>query len=498
MDFNTGVFTKWLVKVFKSCSPISSFSLKMRISCFLIRVYLFGLLASLSVAHLFSKSRPDVLFIVIDDLNNWISLLDQDAPIATPNLERLARRGMLFTRAYCASAACNPSRVATLTGLRPSSSGVYGNRSDWRRALPKRRTLMQHFKEGGYLVRGAGKIFHHHLGGAFHDKASFDDFQPMAPQNMPPKKLNGALRYGSRNTDWGVWPNKESDTIDSQTVDYCIQTLLETPKEQPLFLACGIFKPHSPFFAPPGYQEGLSKMPLPERKEDDWADLPTGAKRLMARTKWFWTGMQGVERKSPGAYAEFVRAYAACSRFADAQVGRLLDALDRSSRRDNTLIVLWSDHGFHLGEKDHIEKFALWEKSNNIPFVLVAPGITKAGGRCSASLDLTVIYPTLLELCGLPPESKCSGRSIVPLLKNPQVQWDYPAVMTYGRGNHAVRTRDWRYIRYSDGSEELYKHPEDPHEWYNLSGKLEYRSIIEAHRKWIPQNEVSPVQDLRR
>ena len=257
-----------------------------------------------------AKPRPDVLFIVVDDLNDWISLLGEDAPIATPNLERLAARGMVFTQAYCVSAACNPSRVATLTGLRPSASGVYGNRSDWRRALPERRTLMQQFRAGGYLVRGAGKIFHHHMGGAFHDKASFEDFQPMAPQNMPPKKLNGAPRYGSRNTDWGVWPPKEADTIDYRTADYCVRALLEPPEGRPQFLACGIFKPHSPFFAPPGYQEGLSKIPMPARKADDWADLPPGAKRLMARTKWFWTGMQGVERKSPGAYRDFVQAYA--------------------------------------------------------------------------------------------------------------------------------------------------------------------------------------------
>jgi len=462
--------------------------------CLFRIICLLGFLAG----TLSAKPKPDVLFIVVDDLNDWITLLDEKAPIATPNLERLAARGMVFTQAYCVSAACNPSRVATLTGLRPSASGVYGNRSDWRRALPERRTLMQQFRAGGYLVRGAGKIFHHHMGGAFHDKASFDDFQPMAPQNMPPRKLNGASRYGSRNTDWGVWPPKEADTIDYRTADYCIQALLEPPEGRPQFLACGIFKPHSPFFAPPGYQKGLAHMPMPVRKVDDWADLPPGAKRLMARTQWFWTGMQGVERKSPGAYADFVQAYAACAQFADAQIGRVLDALERSPRRDSTLVVLWSDHGFHLGEKDHIEKFALWEKSNHVPFIVVAPGVTKPGGRCAAPIDLTVVYPTLLELCGLPPEPGCSGRSIVPLLKNPQAQWETPAVMTYGRGNHAVRTRDWRYIRYADGTEELYRHPGDVHEWHNLAGQPAHRAVIEAHRRWIPQKEVPPVQDLRR
>ena len=152
-------------------------------------------------------AKPNVLFIVIDDMNDWISLLDPQSPIKTPNLERLAKRGTLFTNAYCISAACNPSRVATLTGLRPGTSGVYGNNSDWRRALPKRRTLMQQFQLAGYAVRGAGKIFHHQFNGAFHDEASFGDFLSMAPQNMPPKKLNQAPKYGSRNTDWGAWPS---------------------------------------------------------------------------------------------------------------------------------------------------------------------------------------------------------------------------------------------------------------------------------------------------
>ena len=460
--------------------------------------FLSFLILSLLSGNLNSKEKPDVLFIVVDDMNDWISLLDEKAPIVTPNLERLAARGMYFTRAYCVSPACNPSRVATLTGLRPSDSGVYGNRSDWRGALPRRLTLMQQFRASGYLVRGAGKIFHHHMGGAFHDKASFDDFQPMAQQNMPPKKLNGATRYGSRNTDWGIWPPKESETIDYRTADYCIRALMKPPEDRSQFLACGIFKPHSPFFAPPGYEKGLANLPIPVRKDDDWLDLPSGAKRLMARSKWFWSGMMGLERKSPGAYADFVRAYAACSRFADAQVGRVLDALDRSPRRDNTIVVLWSDHGFHLGEKDHIEKFALWEKSNHVPFILVAPGVTKPGGRCEVPIDLTVVYPTLLELCGLPPDEKCSGRSVVPLIKNPKTTWKYPAVMTYGKGNHAVRSQDWRYIRYQDGTEELYRHPDDPHEWHNLSEKKNYSAVMDAHRLWLPIKEANPVPDMRR
>ena len=443
-----------------------------------------------------ARSRPDVLFVAIDDMNDWVSLLDPEAPIKTPNLERLAGRGVLFTRAYCVSPACNPSRSAVLTGLRPSTSGVYANNSDWRRAMPKRRTIMQQFRAAGYSVRGAGKIFHH-KGKGFHDDDSFDDFQMMAPQNMPPKKLNQAPEYGSRNTDWGVWPPDERTTIDFRTVDYCIKALESPGKDQPLFLACGIFKPHSPFFAPRQYFEDVGKVGLPPCRADDWNDLPGGAQKLMGRTKWFWRGMDRLEHRLPGSFERFVQAYAACCSFADAQLGRVLDALDASPRRDRTIVVLWSDHGFHLGEKDHIEKFALWEKSNHVPFIVVAPGVTGEAVRCGRPVDLSVIYPTLLELCDLPPV-QCDGLSAVPLLRDPNREWKRPALMTYGRGNHAVRSERWRYIRYADGSEELYDHEQDPHEWKNVASRAEYEHVKEAHRFWLPAVDAEEVAGLRR
>ena len=460
------------------------------------QLLLLALLVTLATAR--SEDRPDVLFIAIDDMNDWVSLLDPKSPIKTPNLERLAKLGMLFTRAYCISAACNPSRAATMTGLRPTTTGVYGNASDWRRAMPNRLTIMQQFQRAGYSVRGAGKIFHHHLDGAFHDNASFDDFLPMAAQNMPPKKLNRAPEYGSKNTDWGAWPKDDKDTIDFKTADYCIMALKNPPADKAQFLACGIFKPHSPFFAPPKYHEGLSKIAKPERRDDDWDDLPSGAMTLMRTKKWFWGGMSKLDERIPGSYHEFIRAYAACCTFADVQIGRVLDALDASPRRDNTIVVLWSDHGFHLGEKDHIEKFALWEKSNHIPFIVVAPGVTEPGSRCGTPVDLSVLYPTLLELAGLPADRNCDGVSIVPLLKDPRSKWDQPALMTYGRGNHTVRSERWRYICYADGTEELYDHTKDPNEWTNVAAEPEHADIIAAHKKWLPKAEADAAPNLKK
>ena len=442
-----------------------------------------------------AAERPDVLFIAVDDMNDWISLLDPESPIQTPNLERLAAKGMSFTKAYSASPACNPSRVATITGIRPSSSGVYGNASDWRGALPERLTIFQQFRGAGYFVAGAGKIFHHHLDGAFHDDASFEEFVPMRKQLYPEEKLNGVPEYGSPNTDWGVWPPTEEESVDFATVEATKRLLREAPVDRPLFLACGVFKPHSPFFAPAEWQENI---PLPERLEDDRDDLPEGARTLMKKPAWFWKGMMELEEKRPGSYQNFVNSYAACCRYADSKIGEVLDALEASPRAAHTIIVLWSDHGFHLGEKDHIEKFALWEKANRIPFLVVAPGITQPRATCDRPVDLSALYPTLLELAGLPADPRCDGVSLVPLLEDPDAEWEHPAVMTYLRNNHAIRSDRWRYIRYADGSEELYDHESDPNEWDNLANKAALSDILAEHRTWLPQVNVPEVPRLRK
>ncbi|MGI9473693.1 MAG: sulfatase [Rubripirellula sp.] len=480
-----------------AASPTGCTSLRPRRTTRLLATLLLVWLAS-APFHVCAADRPDVLFFVIDDLNDWISVLDPKSPIHTPHLERLASRGTLFTQAYCASPACNPSRAATLIGQRPSTTGVYGNKSDWRTATGQRPTILKRLRSAGYQVRGAGKIFHHHLDNAFHDDASFDSFQPMRPQLYPPEKLNRAPNYGSRNTDWGIWPERDEDSIDVQTANHCVEALSNPPPDVPLAVACGIFKPHSPFFAPRKYHASFANLSPPPRRSNDWVDLPSGARNLLRSKSWFWRGMMSLENEQDHSFDNFVRAYAACASFADAQIGRVLDALDRSPRRDQTLIVLWSDHGFHLGEKDHLEKFALWEKSNHIPFIIVAPGITKPGSICRQPVDMMVLYPTLLELCGLSPDPDCDGMSVVPLLRDPNHTWNTPALMTYGRGNHAVRSDRWRYIRYENGTQELYDHQSDPNEWNNLAESPEWKSVIEDHQQWIPTEEAEPVHDLRR
>ncbi len=448
-------------------------------------------------------ARPDVLFIAVDDLNDWITLLDPAAPIATPNLERLARRGVSFTRAYAASPACNPSRAALLTGRAPASTGIYGNAADWRAALPDAVTLPQAFMRAGYRAEGAGKIFHHHFGGAFHDAASFHEFLPMpnppdAP--MPASKLNQLSGYGTANTDWGAWPKNEADALDVRSVDWCIDRL-RRERAAPLFLACGLFRPHMPFFVPPRWLERYpaGQTTMPALQDDDLADVPAGGKALLAPDAGrFWRGMAHSEKLRPGSWREAVRHYQAAATFADAQIGRLLDALEATPRGRRTIIVLWSDHGYQLGEKDAWEKFTLWEKATRIPFIVVAPGLAPAAATCSRPVTLLDLYPTLAELAGLAAPAGLEGRSLVPLLRDPATAWDRPAVMTYQRGNHAVRSDRYRYIRYANGDEELYDHTTDPHEWTNIAARPDLAAVKRDLARWLPQHDAPPVKDMPR
>ncbi|MFV0592216.1 MAG: sulfatase [Draconibacterium sp.] len=461
-----------------------------KISTFCIVIFL---ASSQSIA----KDKPNVLFVTIDDMNDWTTVFDKKNPIQVPNIERLADRGVFFSKAYCSSPACNPSRASVMTGTRPHKTGIYGNSSDWRGALPKIKTIQRYFKENGYFVCGSGKIFHHHKDWAFHDNSSFDEYLMMAiNEPYPDKKLNGLDWYGSRNTDWGAWPEDIKQTADYRTMQYAVQKLNQK-FDQPFFLNVGIYKPHSPFFAP---QEFFDKYPsegviMPEITTEDMKDLPEGATELLKPTNWFWDGMVKAEKQDSTAYKDYVQAYQACASFADEMIGKIIDALDKSPYKDNTIIILWSDHGFHLGEKQHFEKFALWEKTTHIPFIVIAPGLTKPGMTIEKPVDMTSIYPTLCELCGLEIPKHTDGFSLVPLLKDPSTEIP-PALMTYMKGNHAICTERWRYIQYADGTEELYDHLKDPNEWNNLAQKGESKKIIEGLKKYIPKENADQVPDL--
>ncbi len=434
-----------------------------------------------------AAKKPNVLFIAVDDLNDWIGSLGGHPDARTPNIDRLAARGVLFTRAYTAAPACNPSRAALLTGIRPSTSGVYNNHQPWKPVIPDAVTLPQLFKENGYHVAGSGKIFHDRfmssgkMTAAYVDYSeSWHEFVPKGPDIVP----EGYPVSGIPNMmffDWGPLPITDDAMDDHRVVSWAIQQLNKR-HEKPLFLACGTYRPHLPWYAPQKYFDmfPLDQITLPKILDQDLDDVPPMGHQI---------AQPGTHNKviESNNYRKAVQGYLASIAFADAQIGRLIDALDRSPLAKNTIIVLWGDHGWHLGEKQHWRKFTLWEEAARTPLIMVVPGMTQPGTRCNRTVSLLDIYPTLAELGDLPINSSLEGVSLRPLLENPDAEWKRPALTTHGPNNHAVRSERWRYIRYSDGTEELYDHLADPMEWTNLAGDPHYADAKKELAQWLPE-----------
>lgn len=426
-------------------------------------------------------SKPNVLFIAIDDLNDWIGCLGGHPDVKTPNIDRLAKRGVLFTKAYCAAPVCNPSRTALMTGLRPSTTGVYENRHPWREAplLKNAVTLAQHFMANGYDVRGGGKIFHN----SYNDPASWHEWLKEPPNPVPDKRPANGIPNKAQ-FDWGPVDCDDKEMSDWKVAEWA-SAQLRKKRDKPFFLAPGFIRPHLPWYVPRKYFElyNAETVTLPVVKDDDLDDVPPEGRRLALRSGDHKAVLEH------GQWRRAVQGYLASISFTDACVGKVLDALDASEYAKNTIVVLWSDHGWHLGEKLHWRKFALWEEATRNPFMMVVPGVTRPGMRCDRTVDYMSLYPTMIELCGLTPKSGLEGISIVPLLKNPAARWDRPAVTTYERGNHSVRSERWRYIRYYDGSEELYDHAGDDMEWTNLASKPEFTKVKTELAKWLPKTD---------
>jgi arylsulfatase A-like enzyme len=421
------------------------------------------------------KDQPNVLFIAVDDLRDWVGHLDGHPNARTPNIDRLAKRGVSFTRAYCSAPLCNPSRISLLTGVAPSRSGVYGNGEKLRDKLPDAVTLMQHFRASGYTARGGGKIFH----GASANNDSWDFyFKPSGSKKHHTKRDRSLPK--SAWVPWGPLDCGDEDMFDGKVASWIISEL-EKPQPKPFFLAYGLTKPHLTWEVPQKYFDlhPISGIELPPVTEGDLDDVPAFGKKL-AREVYDPSGERNFAVKPNGDHANViankqwrkaVQAYLATISFADAQIGRVLDALDRSEHADNTIIVLWGDHGWHLGEKEHWRKHALWDVSTRTPLIFSVPkGIAK-NQLCQRPVSLIDIYPTLIDLCGLPKREGLDGQSLKPLLENPDRKWERPVVITYGFKNHAVQTERWRYIQYHDGGQELYDHDADPNEWTNLAAK---------------------------
>jgi arylsulfatase A-like enzyme len=436
-------------------------------------------------------------------MNDWVGCLRGYPGVQTPNIDALARRGVLFSDTHCASPLCNPSRTALLTGKRASTTGIYDNEQYLRPNHPDVTTLPVYFRQNGYHVAGAGKVFHHVAG--FNPPDQWDHFQlqefddpwyrrtewyPWVKKipNPPGHPFNGLNNFQGE-FDWGVIPGRaEAEYGDMAAVRYG-QEFLNKKHDKPFFLAIGLWHPHIPMFAPQSYYDLYppEKVRLPEVPDNDLDDLPKVAQEFAAFRR-----SEHERIVKEGKWRDGVRSYLAAISFADAMIGRLVRALDASQHARNTVIVFWSDNGWHLGEKRHWHKSTLWQRSTHVPMIWAGPGVRRTGVARQQPVTLLDIYPTLVQMCGLPHKPDLEGESLMPLLKDPGAKRK-PAVSTYMPDNHAVITEKWRYIRYRDGGEELYDRAADPNEWNNLAGGEKYAALKKELAQWMPKSSAAPV-----
>ncbi len=434
-----------------------------------------------------ASKKPSVILMAIDDLNDWVGCLGGHPQARTPHIDRLAKRGTLFTNAHCQAPICNPSRTSIMYGLRPSTTGVYLNKpKPWTvPTLKNGVTLPRHFAAHGYRTYTTGKIYH----GSALPKGEFEVVGPRPGQRLRmDQRLVPETKEGAKGLwDFGGQAYDETRFQDHADTTWAIGQIKkhqQTHTNTPFFMAIGFYRPHVPFYAPKRIidEMPLEKIKLPSVIADDRSDLPAIVDQLTIAPaapshQWF---------VDSGRWKEAVRAYLACVRWTDEQVGRLMSAAG-----PDTIIVLYSDHGFFLGEKQRWAKQSLWERATRVPFIINAPRYSNRK-PCARPVELLSIYPTLIELCGLTPKPELEGLSLMPLLEDSQSSWSSHAVTTHGKDNHAVRSDTHRYIRYRDGSEELYDLVNDPNEWENLAGRSEFNHLKAALAKSIPADNAQP------
>lgn len=458
---------------------------------------LFLLLATcLSLLAPAAAKPPNILMIAIDDQNDWIGCLGGHPQALTPNIDALAKRGTVFTNAHCQSPLCNPSRTSLMTGLRPSTTGVYGL-APWFRTLPeieKTVTLPQYFaKHGNYHTAMTGKIYHGGSGRSIKGKhVEWDEVGPGASgKPFPPKKLVNTPQP-HRLVDWGTFPHKDEDKGDYIVADWAVKrlkTYAKSPQEKPLFLATGFFLPHVPCYATQKWMDlhPLDRLQLPATQANDRADTP----RFSWYIHWKLPEPRLKFLQDENQWKNFTRSYLACTTFIDAQVKRLLDTLNETGLDENTIIVLWSDHGFHIGEKEITGKNTLWDDGTRVPLIFAGPGV-QGGQVCTKPAELLDVYPTLADLLKFPANKNLEGHSLLPQLKDAGAPRKWPAITTHNHDNHGIRSENWRYIRYADGSEELYDMKKDPNEWTNLAGSAEFDAKKRELSQWIPKVNLKP------
>ena len=463
-----------------------------------------------------TAKRPNVLFISVDDWNDWIGA-HGDNQAKTPNLDKLSARGVTFRNAHTSAVYCAPSRTSLMTGRNPFSTGCYHDQPHFAPGnLPELKDLAAWFRDHGYHTAGGGKLYHHMPG--FIDRRGWDDYfhwsargrakgwhldswgegAPLPDQlpssgiakylfeqekrrkpEKPPKKLNSHM-------EWGVLPDSDEEKMaDTICTKWAVDFLKNYRGDQPFLLGFGLYAPHKPNFVPQKYfkMNLLSAVEQPGMKPGDLDDLPPALKKkTLARKQRIDAPLRQLKEGKKA-----VRAYLAALSYADAMVGRVLDALAESPHADNTVVVLWSDNGYHLGEKGCWAKHTLWERTSKVPFIWAGPGIT-TGATVDTTVSLLDTYPTLLELCGLPANPDNEGQSLAAILDKPETARDRTVIQCDGPDQFALINQRWRYIRTSGGEEQLYDLSKDPGEHTNLAGRAEYRASLAEFSRQLPAN----------
>ncbi|MCM8532262.1 MAG: sulfatase [Lentisphaeraceae bacterium] len=467
------------------------------------------------IINSYANNRPNVLLISIDDLNDWVGYLEGHPQVQTPNIDRLAKMGTAFTDAHCSSPLCNPSRTSLLTGLHSPNTGVFNNKGSFK--YKNFELMPQYFAKHGYQTYGVGKIHHKKINQTiFQDGLDLPqrwspfqekDQELYTAEELPSKGTtnpkhfikNGpggknytmpfnrlpsdraATKKSGESHDWQSFDLPDNAFGDGMATEWAINKLKAHNTEKPFFMGLGFYRPHIPLYAPKKYFDlyPLESLKLPPHQANDLDDLSSVGK------KWAQGAITaGSHATTKPQWKQAVQAYLACVSFVDAQVGKVLDYIEQSAYSENTIIVLFSDHGWHLGEKEHWGKWTGWNRSTRIPFIIVNPG-QKQGSQSHQLVNLIDLYPTLIDMAGLPPK-QMDAKSIKHIVNEPKVERSRTVYSYFDHGNFAVINKKWRLIRYKSGEKELYNRINDPHEYNNLSSKSEYKGLIEKLEKHMP------------
>ena len=453
----------------------------------------FLIVISLSVEISGQNEKYNVLFIAIDDLNDYVSVLQDYPGIKTPNLDKFSKESVVFKHTYCSSPVCNPSRISLLTGKSPVNTGLYEleNAYSNSKVAVEATLIPELFKENGYTTMWSGKIFHtggnlnqtrpteERMDKIWDDQRGHDGgYGPMTTVNNITDTIERPIWW-----DYQEWLGLDDDFPDVRNSNITIQRL-QQDYDKPFFMALGFYRPHDPWTVPKRFFDmyPLDSVKLPVVFENDLDDLSAVGKE-MANHPLLLGDLIKIKQWRPS-----VRAYLSAITFMDYNLGRVLSALENSSYSKNTIVVLWSDNGFHLGEKHHFAKQALWEQSTKVLLMIHVPGMTEKAGSRDQTVSLLDIYPTLVDLCNLSqPSQELDGISLLPIIKDKDFNREHPAITYYKYGSVSIRTKDWRYIRYYDGSVELYNEIEDPYEHNNLGGNPDYQKVISEIEQWLPE-----------